>query len=79
MLMVAKTGQNGPDVLLSRIGMRLIPYQFETKSQQRMKTVYTWYKQAGKKTKLEPVVVMRQNGAAPLVVVSLDHFFELIK
>ncbi len=25
---VAKTGQNGPDVLLSRIGMRLIPYQF---------------------------------------------------
>ena len=36
---VAKTGENGPDIKLSRIARRLIPYQFETKSQQRMKTI----------------------------------------
>jgi|TARA_R110000787_G_scaffold1977_2_gene8236 hypothetical protein len=76
---VASTGQNGPDVRLSRIAKRLIPYQFETKSQQRMKTIYSWYKQASKKTKLEPVVVMKQNSKDPLVVISLEHFFDLIK
>ena len=38
---VATTGENGPDLKLSRIAKRLIPYQFETKSQQRMKTIYT--------------------------------------
>jgi hypothetical protein len=76
---VAGTGQNGPDLVLSRIAKRLIPYQIEAKSQQRLSTVYTWYKQAGKKTNLEPIVCMRQNGKNPLVVMSLDHFFELIK
>ena len=76
---VAKTGENGPDIKLSRIAKRLIPYQFETKSQQRMKTIYSWYKQASKKTKLEPVVVMKQNSKDPLVVISLEHFFDLIK
>ena len=76
---VASTGQNVPDVRLSRIAKRLIPYQFETNSQQRMKTIYSWYKQASKKTKLEPVVVMKQNSKDPLVVISLEHFFDLIK
>ena len=41
---VAKTGENGPDIKLSRIAKRLIPYQFETKSQQRLKTIYSWHK-----------------------------------
>jgi len=76
---VANTGENGPDIRLSRISKRLIPYQFETKSQQRMKTIYSWYRQASKKTKLEPVVVMKQNSKDPLVVISLEHFFDLIK
>ena len=76
---VAKTGQNGPDVLLSRIGMRLIPYQFETKSQQRMKTIYSWHRQASKKTNLDGVVVMKMNGKDPLVVITLDLFLDLIK
>jgi len=76
---VAKTGQNGPDILLSRIAKRLIPYQFETKSQQRMKTIYTWHKQASKKTNLDGVVVMKSNGQDPLVVINFDLFLDLIK
>ena len=76
---VAKTGENGPDIKLSRIAKRLIPYQFETKSQQRMKTIYSWYKQASKKTNLDGVVVMKSNGQDPLVVISLDLFLDLIK
>lgn len=75
----AKEGQSGPDILLSRIAKKLCPYQFEIKSQNRMATVYNWYAQASKKTKHEPVVVMKMNSRDPLVVLSVDHFFDLIK
>ena len=44
-----------------------------------MKGVYDWYKQAGKNTKLEPVVVMKMNTRTPLVVIDLDAFIDLIK
>ena len=76
---VAKTGENGPDIKLSRIAKRLIPYQFETKSQQRMKTIYSWHRQASKKTNLDGVVLMKSNGQDPLVVITLDLFLDLIK
>ncbi len=75
----AKEGQSGPDIILSRIGAKLCPYNFEVKSQNRMKTIYDFYKQASKKTRLEPVVVMKMNSREPLVVLDLDHFFTLIK
>ena len=76
---VAKTGENGPDIKLSRIAKRLIPYQFETKSQQRMKTIYQWHKQSSKGAgKLTPVVVCKMNTRDPLVVLEFKHFVDLI-
>ena len=78
-IQVARTGENGPDVKLSRIAKRLIPFQFETKAQQRMKTIYKWKKQSEKKTNLDGVLVMRANGRDPLVVINLDLFLDLIK
>ena len=75
----AKEGQSGPDIILSRIAKKLVPYNFEVKSQNRMKTIYDFYKQASKKTKLEPVVIMKMNSRDPLVVIDVDHFFNLIK
>ena len=75
----AKEGQSGPDIVLSRIGAKLCPYNFEVKSQNRMKTIYDFYKQASKKTKLTPIVVMKMNARQPLVVLDLDHFFTLIR
>jgi hypothetical protein len=44
-----------------------------------MKTIYDWYKQASKNTKLEPVVVMKMNTRQPLAVIDLDTFIDLIK
>ena len=77
----AQEGQSGPDIILSKTGLKLCPYQFEIKSQNRMATVYHWYNQANKKipTAQEPVVVMKMNSRDPLVVLSVDHFFDLIK
>jgi len=76
---VAGTGVNGPDIKLSRIAARLCCFQFECKAQQRMKTIYKWKKQSEKNTNLDGVLVMRMNGKAPLVVLDMDLFFDLIK
>ena len=76
---VAKTNANGPDLLLSRIAKRLVPFQFECKAQQRMKTIWKWKKQSEKNTNLDGVLVMRMNGKNPLVVIDMDLFFNLIK
>jgi len=76
---VAGTGANGPDLRLSRIAKRLVPFQFECKAQQRMKTIYSWHKQSKKNTNLDGVLVMRMNGKNPLVVIDMDLFFDLIK
>ena len=76
---VAGTGSNDPDIKLSRIAKRLVPYQFECKSQQRMKTIYKWKRQSEKNTNLDGVLVMRMNGKNPLAVIDMDLFFDLIK
>ena len=61
----ASNGVNGPDIILSRIAKKLCPYNFEVKNRNQMKGVYDWYKQSGKNTKLEPVVVMKMNTRKP--------------
>ena len=70
----------GPDIILSKVACKLCPYQFEIKNQEKMKTVYDFYKQASKNArKSEPVVVMKMNTRDPLVVINFEHFLELIK
>ena len=75
---VAIMSEPGADIKLSRIAKKLIPYQFECKNQEKMKTIYQWYNQAKRHGDLEPVLVMKQNSREELVVVSLDHFLKLI-
>jgi len=74
-----KTGQNGADIILSPIAQRLVPYQFETKSQQKYKVLYSQYKQAKRHGKKEPVLVIKMNGENALAIIDLVHFFELIR
>ena len=71
----------GPDIILSKVGLRLCPYQWEIKNQEKMKTIYDWFKQANKKIpkKLSGVLVMKMNTRDPLVVIDFEHFLELIK
>lgn len=74
-----RTGQNGADIILSPIAQRLIPYQFETKNQEKFKTIYDMFKQAKKHGKKEPVLVIKMNGREALAIIDLVHFFELIR
>ncbi len=76
---VALEGQQGPDIILSRIGKKLVGHNFETKNQNKMRTVYGWYNQACKKTKLPGVVVMKCNSRDPLALIDFNHFLDLIK
>ena len=76
---IAKAGENGEDLKLSRIAKRLIPYQFECKNQEKFKTLYSFYSQACKHGRYEPVLVVKQNSRRSLAVIDLDQFIDLIK
>jgi len=79
-VLTASNGQIGPDIILSRVGQKLVGCNFEIKNQQKMKTVYDWYRQAEKgKHNLMPVVISKMNTREPLVIVGFNDFFNLIK
>tara|TARA_R100001440_G_scaffold56971_2_gene76763 strand:+ start:1522 stop:1866 length:345 start_codon:yes stop_codon:yes gene_type:complete len=76
---VAIINEPGPDIKLSRIAKKLIPYQFECKNQEKMKTLYQWFKQAKKHGNEEPILVCKQNTKEELAVINFKHLLELIK
>ena len=76
---VAKNGQQGEDLKLSRIARRLISYQFEMKNQEKFKTIYSFWDQSVRHGKYEPVLVIKQNTRRALAVIDLDQFIDLIK
>jgi hypothetical protein len=76
---VARSGENGEDLKLSRIARRLIPYQFECKNQEKFKILYSFYDQGGGHGKHEPALVIKQNTRRALAVIDLDQFIDLIK
>jgi len=76
---VAKTGENGCDVKLSKIAKRILPYQFECKYQERLSTLHRWFNQSRKHGRLEPILVVKMNDKKPLLVMDLEHFFEIVK
>jgi hypothetical protein len=74
-------GAQGEDVQLSPKAREILPYAIETKSRRRI-AVYRYYEQAqehaeeaGQGTK--PLVVIKENGKDPLVLVDMDLFFKL--
>ena len=67
------------DLKLSRIGRRLIPYQFECKSQEKFKVLYSFYDQSCRHGKHEPTLIIKQNTRRALAVIDLDQFIDLIK
>jgi len=78
-LKVGKNGSNGEDLKISRIGRRLIPYQFECKNQEKFKTIYSFWDQTVRHGKHEPVLIVKQNTRRALAVIDLDEFIDLIK
>ena len=76
---IAKTGENGADIKISKIAKRILPYQFECKYQERLATLHRWFSQSRKHGRMEPILVVKMNDKKPLLVMDLDHFFQIVK
>ncbi len=72
-------GQGGEDVQLSPAARKLIPLSIECKSYAKI-AAYGWYGQAIANCPkgAEPIVVMKQDRAKPLVIVDAEYFFKRI-
>ena len=74
----SNTGENGADVrLLSHQARKLFPYSIECKNRSDMKMIYSFYKQAKKHNRLEPLLVIKTLRKKPLAIIDLEHLFEL--
>jgi hypothetical protein len=71
-------GQPGEDIQLSSRARDLFPYSIESKNLKRV-SVYKYYRQAQGHGDSEPLVVIKQDRSEPLVLISLDHFLNLIE
>lgn len=73
-------GAAGVDILLSERAYSNFPFDVECKSRARM-AVYDLYNDAvDNNTHVGyPLLVIKQNNSEPLVVLSLDHFMEILK
>ena len=76
---IAKTGEGEADIKLSKIVKRILPYQFECKYQERLFTLHRWFNQSRKHGRLEPILICKMNVTKPLLIMDLDHFFDIIK
>ena len=77
---VAIMGESGEDIKLSPAARKLLKgHQFEVKRVKTLKTVYNWYEQAKAHGPHKPVVVFRQDRDKHLVILSLEHYMELLK
>lgn len=72
-------GASGEDVQLSPAARKLVPLSIECKSYSKI-AAYGWYGQAIANCPkgAEPIVVMKQDRAKPLVVVDAEYFFKRI-
>ncbi len=72
-------GASGEDLLLSQKARTVFPHAIECKNRRRI-AVYRDYEQAeehAEGTPWTPLVVLKENGKAPLVLVDLDYFIAL--
>lgn len=79
----ATMGETGADIKLSPTAQNLLPYVIECKNKEAGFTaVYDAYEQAHNNNNgkyLTTLAVIKQNHKQPLVVISADAFFEMIK
>jgi hypothetical protein len=71
-------GAGGEDVLLSAAARKLVPFQIECKNKEKQ-AVYTMYKQASEHGSHEPLLIVKENYADPLVVVDAQLFFKILR
>ena len=76
---VAKNGENGADINLSKIARRVIPYQFECKNQERL-NLWDSLEQAESNCEDRcPTLVFTRNRKPVYAAIPFEQLIELIK
>lgn len=73
-------GAGGVDVTLSQEAKKLFPFSVECKSQERVR-IWESFGQAEDNTEpdMEPLLIIKRNGSAPLAVVDAEWLLENIR
>lgn len=72
-------GNGGEDIQLSPKARTFFPFSVEAKNLARI-ACFRYYEQACANAKKgEPIVVMKENGSKPLVLIDFRAFMELVK
>lgn len=71
-------GDTGEDVQLSPAARQLVPFQIECKNKNHV-SVYSWYNQAREHGPHEPLLIIKEDEAEPLVVIDAQTFFRILK
>lgn len=70
-------GAQGEDVMLSPAARKKFPYQVECKSRKSV-AVYKDLQQAEGHGEYTPILVMKQDGSKPIVIMFAEDFFERV-
>lgn len=71
-------GAGGEDVQLSQAARLVVPFQIECKNKEHV-AVYSWYEQARQHGPHEPLLIIKENYAEPLVIIDAKLFMTLLR
>ena len=72
-------GAGGEDLIMSRAARHKFPYSVECKNQEKLNIWSAWEQANSNRGIYEPLVVIKRNGTAPLVVLDANVFLDYVK
>lgn len=72
-------GSNGEDIQLSTAAKAQFPFSVEAKARAKIALVYDALEQAKSQNDLTPLAVIKADRKSPLVVMTMEDFFKLLR
>ena len=72
-------GAGGEDLIMSKAARNKFPFSVECKNQERLNIWSAWEQANSNRGIYEPIVVIKRNGTAPLVVLDAENFLDMIR
>ena len=72
-------GAGGEDLIMSKAARTKFPYSIECKNQEKLNIWSAWEQANSNRGIYEPLVVIKRNGTAPLVVLDAENFLDYVK
>ena len=72
-------GAGGEDLIMSKAARSKFPFSIECKNQEKLNIWSAWEQANSNRGIYDPIVVIKRNGTAPLVVLDAENFLEYVK